>query len=1060
MKERYMPGELTGASASSKLDIPRTNSRGSFAMDKDGKEPVLERPVAIEKSREKSLLKPSRPERLEDLIASGVPQDQREAVRAAWESWADLRGKPLSHAERVAMERGIPPIGGGADEDEGGAGVAVVPRGRRKFDIGREIDIRSEQITNPALLQKIGELVALNEIEDPYGRKIPSELVEKYYQIEDLPDDPSDPDFQRQKELLLGRVETEIAKMRARGERIGLYLQDDDKEQLTVDPLAWLDKKFDQLYRIALSGQELESSVLQSMQSLVGEAGQFLGRKFEQSFASGDLESRRKYQRFLEQFDRMFSNRLNLLITRTNIDRKNMEDVQGAYLRLRTEGLLGSLSFDNERVGVMFNRINDFMETIRLAEGGEEGHITPAMMSRLQDRLEEEQFILAKAGAGAFRDEYWKARAKAREQLERSDSSRSDEEIEKIGEQLLRAEIRRAIRTGYDVAVSSQQVALRSARGTHLKSMLEAYSSDVVGAFSFFDIESFLIKKFGTLNEEQEAFLEYMKRDLAENEEYKDKTEIGTLTEKQLMERGRRLFRDMDAAPDFFSSGWRIKKMLQQIEQVTRYKVQNEEIVKVLVAGNGDPNILERFRKYKEARISSTGWSVWVEQYGENEAEILIARDFAKGVMQSDIEGLRSPSGMTLEERNKFIKDHNLDNAAINRRVKEISQNLGLFMRLRNDGASREVLGADFINGRESWGHTEDKQAVWRRIQKYRPEEMMRIMRERLDPKDPNERQLLDRLNNVFGNTGGSYDKFKMKYGAILHAIREEAMLTGTGEQIDIRDLKKPQFAKQREQIIKAFAGRNGSAGNELNELIQVFSEMDTFINGNRVIEKFMKSWQYEDVYNRTLSVDDAILSQLEYTPENSGLKKLSETVSTESGGDMLKRNGNDFVENAKASSLKANIPAREGFDNIIKDSEALHHAVSAYNGPDGGAKNFRYTAGSFMRFSLQDYWADLSQIGKLPLRLSTSQIERVFGYGQTPMTAEDARKKLDHISAYLVGRGEHAHKYYHDLEKMLRADAFSRTRDTIFTSSIYLLIVIMLAPIAAAAKAMTAATK
>lgn len=929
---------------------------------------------------------------------------------------------------------------------------------RNKFDTGKEINLNPADITHPVLSRYVAEINALNDTIDPREQayRLPGLLADQYYEIDALPDDPNDPDFKRQKNMLTGRINTEILKMNARSERIGMYLQEDDKEQLTIDPLAWLDKKFDQLYRTAMSGQELDSPMLQTMQVLVSEAGQFLSRRFEKAFDAGEIESREKYKKFIDSFDKLYANRVNLLITRTTIDRKNMENVVGAYGKLRAEGLLGSLAFDNNKVGVMFNRILDYMETIRLKDGGKEQHITPIMMKRLQTDLEEEQVKLAAQGLGMFSDDFIRANEKARMQVEISGAAGDKEQI---ADQNLRAEIRRAIRTGYDIAVSSQQIAIRSARGRELSSMLERFSSDVVGAFGFLDIESYLIAKFGILQDEQREFLKYMKMDMATSEKFNDPHESAdTLTEKQLLERGRRMFRDLDAAPDFFSSGWRIKKILQQAEVVTKYKLQNEEIVKELVKflrEENDPpgespkdifrkQLKKRFKIYADTYLHSSKGKILLDITGEeNKAKVRIAQDFAQGILFTSIDDLSSPSGMTLEERNSFIEAYNLNSAEINAKAAEITKNQGLFLRLRSTLASSEVLG-----------HEDSKKDIWERIQKYKPEEMMRVMRERLDPEDHNDEATLVQLNGIFRNAGGSHDQFKVEYGAILHAIREDAMLNGSGAPIDMRDLLKPEYAAQREQINKALGDDTAT-----QRLVEAFKNIDTFVNGNNIIYKLNHSWQYEDVYKRTLLVDDVPLAQLEYAADNSGIEKLSQIISGEVGGDALQRNGNDFMNYAKASGFKVSILSKEGFESVEKDSEQFHQAVAAYEGPDGGAKAFRYSLGTFMRFSLQDYWADLAQVGKLPFRWSSSDIERVFGPGQKPMTAEDARSKLDHVSAFLTGTGKDAHKYYYQLEEMLRADAYSRTKDKIFTSGIYLLLILMLLPAVAASKAVSEAS-
>ncbi len=995
-----------------------------------------------------------------ERLTNQTTQDEAEAQRALRDVMGErgqaMSASPYKYDAFNEVNVGDPPVEG----PEGGES----PRRRRNYEAEQEIYINPGVITHPNLARFVEEINALNDSKNM--RELTQGLIGKIYEIQELPDNPADPEYMKQKHMLEARANTEFQKMSVKNERIGMYLQDDDKVELMVDPLGWLDGKFDQVYGIAMSGQELESPMIQQLQSLVGEAAQFLSRRFEKEFQAGNLESREKYEKFIDMFNKMQSNRISLLITRTNIDQKNMENVVGAYGRLRTEGLLGSLSFDDNKVGTMFNRILDYMETVRMAHGGVEQHITPIMMKKLQASIEEEQLDFAKRGIGIYKDEYVRARVRAQDQI---DKMGGDGDIAGIADSFLKAEIRRAIRTGYDIAVSSQQVALRSARGKDLKTKLDAFSSDVVGAFGFFNARAFLVDKFNILNEEQEDLFAYQQMDLAENEEFNAKSgeSTKTLTKKQLMERGRRMWRDMDAAPDFFSSGWRIKGILRQIEDVTKYKIQNEEIVKGLISGQGEEQMRAKYERYIEAYKRSTKWKVSLgakridmptssQQDIEAAAKMDITRDFTQGKMHLDREDLESPLGMTLTERNKYISDHNLDSADIKKKAKDVSSNLGLFLRLKSTDASTEVLGADFLGGKKE---KDGRDKVWKRIQKFKPEEMMRVMRERLDPQNTQDARTLRELNGVFSGAGGDYDKFKIKYGAVIHAIREDAMLNGSGQPLDIRDLNKPEFAKQRDTINKAL---NDPAAT--TNLVEAFGKLDRFVSSNDVMNKLLYSWQYEDVYKRTLLVDDAILSQLEYLPENSGLEKLSQIYSGEAGGDALKRNGNDFMNYAAASGFKVSILSKEGFESVIKDSEQFHQKVAAYEGPDAGARVFRYSAGTFMRYSLQDHWADLLQIGNLPFRMASSEIQRKFGYGQKPITAEDARQKLDHISAFLTGRNskEHphnAHKYYNQLEQLLRADGGSMFRDKAATISIYMILLLLLLPAAAAGKAVSEAT-
>lgn len=1046
MNERYMPNELTGGSASSKLNITHPNGRGRFVMDEGiiEKSPRINIPTTPEERADYFIKQNQPPLTLEDLIASKIPQERRETARVAWDEWAKMRGRPLSDQEKEYQRIGLLPIGGGADGDATGDGGGV-PMAPRERPLGQPEHISTAGVTHPELLQILRDINSKRLNEESISGAIDAINGLQLADVET-------PIPESEMREVAGRVNDLARAFSAKSERLGFYLQDDDREQIMEDSQKWLDSKFDLVYLAASSGQELESQVLQGVQSLVGEANQFLSRRFQQAFDQGNVTERERYRVALDLFNRRWAVRKNLLVTRFQVDRRGIDEIVGSFGSLRAEGLVGALSFDDSRTGAMFNRMNELLEDIRLSKGGDEKHLTPQMVAGLQGSLEEEQFKLAKAGVGAFATEYKRVQAIA------SSTGKVD------AEDKLRSEIRRSVRTAYDVFISSQREAIISAKGRHL-SGTDAFFSDTGGAFNIFNLEDLLIGKYGLLTVDQNKMLDRIKLDMVDHES--SAADKKGLTDEEKLEHGRRLFRDLFAVPDFFSSGWRIKGMLQQIEAVTKYNLQNEKIVEMFLAGGGSETQRTKYKKFLDSRMGMSDWGVLVASMDGDEQRMIkkTTQEFAKGMTNSAGE-----TGLTEGERRELVRTLRLDSREIDRQAKAKARNLGLFLRLKKPEVSQEVLSEGDTDG--VYADKETREAVWKRIQHFRPEDIVRIVRERSDlPRKKGEKQseydklMLKKVNRIFSSHGvgtekNGYDAFKKDYAAVIKSLREEAFAE-QGKQLDLRNLN----ASQTEKINKALNAIKGTEGvNYASKVTSIYADMHGFINEGDIIQQLLTSSKYEDIYGKTIAVDDALLDQLEYVPENSGITRLSQRWSTEGGADGLQRNGNDLKAAVAAGKALVEFLKAESKDEWRKAATGFAHHAGDYNGLKGGvAKCFRYTYGTYLLTAEQDYLADLAGVGKLPFRLNSSDIERIFGKGVDPLTREQILKELDQVSGLLTGEpdpGGNPHHYYEQLMHLLGTDTFSRTRDKLLQLSIFTLLILMLAPIAGAVKAVGVASK
>lgn len=663
-------------------------------------------------------------------------------------------------------------------------------------------------------------------------------------------------------------------------ERYGFYLMNKDVIELGKDPIVWLDSQFDILYKLTQEGQELNSPLVNRMQNVVGDAITYV------QYNKPEL---------LDRFQSLFTVRFNLIQMRTAMGYKDIESVKSSAFKLGVHGLFLGLGLENGRVESMFNRFQEIMQSERLKLP--EFHLTPEIASKLQEKLIKEQLEMATEG-GLF-----------------GAPQKEGETIEHLRDRI-KLDVVRAVRTAYDIFVSSQRMGVIVARGKHLPGA-EAYFSDPIGPLNLYNYEEMLTAKFGFFSLEQQGFLRALKLEIADYY-IKDGQIFGITTEDQKEEYGAKLFRDLFKVPDFFTSGWRIQGMLQSLE--------------------------ERLGKEK-------------------------AQDFA------------------------------------------------LFMRLKDPRANDN-----------------EKQLVWEKIIKYKPEEIIGMFRE-ADSKslegingvysaitnniDPSLKPTSDEVSN--GIT--VYDKFKDEYAPVIRFLREQGFRQNPPTQIDFANLNSDQKA-----VIDRLKG--DGAGERVEK---IFAKMQEYINRDKMVNSILTDHKFAGMLERTWIIDDALLSKMEDTVGGEYIP-LSKKFSTEQGGDSLVRSWNDHENAAKAmQALIAFIKNGENSEENIKAAQTFAESINQYNGEGEKARAYAFTRGTYLKLALQNIFLDGMGIRKAPLRIRTTEIERIFGPQAKTISRDEAREILDHERTWFTANVkrdelknqesvEKAAKLFHYMEMNLEA--------------------------------------
>lgn len=753
-------------------------------------------------------------------------------------------------------------------------------------------------------------------------------------------------------------------------DRIGMYLKAEDARMLNKDPLAWISDKFNTLYTLADQGQELDSPTVQNIQSLFGEAYEYVSSYRKDS-----------QPELVQRFSSEFLDNLNLIFMRSTIEQRNLEGAKGMAKRTGAKTIFRAMTYEDGNVGRMFGRMQEYYEDTRLSEGiGEARKIQPDTEAKLQDTLVSQELELARNGIGRYGKEYKKIEEEIRSKMDEGPSERqailmrfilnkqgikvSDATQDQISnayeeaitgeiEERVEMDITRAVRTAYNLFIITQRHAVINSRSgalyhsdDHSIEHFREYLGVAGAAFASFNAEAMLWEEFRILNHHDMAIARAIKIDMARSDlekrnKGKSRSERIEMTDEELLEHGRVLFRDFFTVPDFFSSGWRMGGMITKLDE-----------------------------------------------YGE--------RKRAEGDTEFD------------------------------------SENFGLFVRLRNA---------------HSTGKEAEVKNIWGRISKYRPEEIVKLFRDRegsnkgLETLYAEMRKQGISLTAEEKRTGlTEYDVFKREYGSILSDIRDQGFKSTRQRQINFADLEKDADFKRFKDQIDILRGTGAT-----QKVIEIYKAMQAFSNDSDIgaVKRLMKDPKFGDIYSRVLVADDLLLGDLETKAEDLKLVSLSRSLSVDNGTDALVRNYNDLEHAGNAMVALLTFIKTEDMEERIRAAREFAEEASMYGGQKQRAKSVRYTVGTIYILAKKHKWADVMNFDKGFGRRAVSELQKIYGPQAAAIDREELREKLDEIHLLLVDAfdADDPEAMYHALEKLLEVTGADIRK--LHTESAFLLLII-----------------
>ncbi len=872
-----------------------------------------------------------------------------------------------------------------------------------------------------------------------------------------------------------GRQRQPMSEEEEQERRFSLYLTSKDLNGLRKDPMEWLDGKFDILYKFAEQGEELTSPIINSVQSLVTQAIEFV-----QNYKP----------EVLDPFQRQFTTRFHLIQNRVVIGHKSMEQIGETARQLGVNGLFYAMGMENGRVGSMFNRFNELLEDERLALN-KQHHVTPELAYKLQRFLIEEQMDLAKKGVSSFGDlkdipakaagdqnpndpDTWDDfvwATKTDRQIK--DKKMPDERIERIMRiKRVNADITRSVRTAYDVFVCSQRMGVIVARGRRLKGD-EAYFSDPIGAFNIYNIEDLLWNKFDMYTSEQHEFVNRLKLAMAEDK-IKDRRSYDKLSEQEKLDLGRRLFRDIYLIPDFFTSGWRIRgitdsiqerfnslsldtlqrgislNQLLSVDELAKFQQinSNEEKTAFLAKKRAEDFALFMRLKYSgkdDDKLIDTR-EIWrkIAKYRPDEI-IRIFRERADGELgdlYQKMGGIDSSLRTNPEEEKKGITTYD-----------KFKKTYGGALRLLREkalgnGNSKDMpfqLDVSRINSDPTLG--EYKALINAALGERGAERLanlFKIMQEDIGIRDRNGNDIAYSAEH-----NQEYKNLSDRLTAVKKEIEDVERKWENQKTVDLEE--KEKLEEQKKNIADEIAR----------------FEKDSF---HDKINLLLTDQRFEDVYKRTLLVDDALLGELEEDHFRGNLgkdgkpfTKLSAKFSTDKEGDSLKRSWNDHANAQKAATGLLQFIISDDPQKKIEGAREFAMRTSDYNGLSARVDCIRYTIGTLLDLSKKDYVWDLLAFEKGLFRSPISEMQRIMGVQAKAFSRDEARHELDELRTMLTGSlskedaetyqklsprdrialREKKKKTYIDLERILEVAAKDKLKMSALTFLMYLLLAV-----------------
>lgn len=783
-------------------------------------------------------------------------------------------------------------------------------------------------------------------------------LEQQKRQVEDLYDRgiiPADQAIHvvNQLETFLSEIMAEHAN---RGERIGWQLMNADREYLNrgYDGIFdWLELQFDQVYKIAEKGQELNSPQMTNMQQRLQEASTYVVTTYNKQEHEYGPNAGTEFSRQLLD---IFNTRLNMLYLKTAIERRDDQQMVGTATGARAESVAKALMLDRGRVLMFFNRMNELLEDMRLRDGKLEKHITPEMIETLLNTVKNEQYELARRGIGYYAEEYQKAVERIdafnRVRAERGEVVTAGQRENDIRE-LTKARMIRSERPAYDLLVVLQRVSLINARGTFQRG--GDLRRTVPGGGLPFNMIKYQLGPGQKLTAEGEQVFDEMLINMADKHLRGMGLKPESVPRMVRQDLGERLFGETYEPADFFSSGWRMNTLKTQIGRYFEYKFALQAL------GVSEENAI----------------TVTPQEIAEKKA---------------------------LPE--------------VQEKAKRAAEDFALFVRLKT---------ADHKIDKDHPEKKTDREKVWEKIARYKPEEVMRLFRDRaageksfmdvfnsglfvrnvpMDGFKVDEKLVERGVSEAQQQAVYRYDQFKYKYSLIINMIRDNAYKEDIPRQVDFAQLN-----DQEKALINKYFGNDTEAKN-VEDMYRAMQEASTRVRtGNDQISAWLKPEEkydtmirtlsrdarFVDIYRHTLNVDDTLVGQMELvnTPV-SGLVAISKIWANEPGADALVRNFKDIVDANMAQKGLSKFLDEPDMNERLKGLKEAGDAVYSMNGPDTRVELYRAGLGTILELVKKYEFWDVLNIDKMLFQIPSSKMEAIIGPHAKPLGKSEILKIIN----------------------------------------------------------------
>lgn len=787
------------------------------------------------------------------------------------------------------------------------------------------------------------------------------------------------------------------------GEKLGWQLMESDREMLRGGEFKvgeWVGIQFNQAYILAEKGQEASSPQIQYLQSRLNEANTVITDYYNQPGSRrSDLGT------YLSKtiFD-TFNTRLNVLYLKTIIERRDDKQIVGQAITTGAEGVAKAMNLDDGKVLMFFNEMCGLLEDFRLRDGGLEHHITPKMMEKMLNQVKEDQYKLAQLGMGSYADDYDRVRtavdgyiAERRAKGVITTSKQRENEIH----ELTKAQMIRSERPALDLLVVLQQLSLINARGDF--QINADLRQTVPGGGLPFNMLKYKVGSGQKLSAEGEAILNEWLINLADRyiidkaEKKKMKSNPNKFHRLYRLDLGKKLFGKAYEPADFFSSGWRMNTLKTQLGEYFVYKYALQSI---------------RVKK---------------EIFHENGRVIGIDPHETRPATEQDVKD-RKVTPLQVEEARQRIRNDTEGELKI---AKERAEDFALFVRLQTSGATADNHNIENNLKKGDPGFiTEEAQVKteWAKITKYRPEEIMRLFRDRAAGENafmnvfnsepflsnipmgafrPNTK-LEGRVSEEQQKAMYCYDKFKEKYGLIIRTIRNKAYQEEIPRQVDFTNLNDAEqelvnrylgageagklmdmYKAMQDAIIpKKLDERGRVVADEAADLkISSWLDPDTSHTHKTMIDALMDDARFVDIYEHTLNVDDTLMGKLEIVEYDfSGMVAISKVWSNERGADALTRNFQDIADANIAQQAILKFLDEPDFKERMKGLKEAAMAVYDMNGPDTRVEMYMAGLTTILLLAKKYPILDILNFTKLWFQIPSSKLEKLIGPHGTPL--------------------------------------------------------------------------